>query len=110
MAALFVHVIFGDRAPAGPSRQWFQLVPTLVPLVAGLAAGAAVWLLLKNQRRGRELEAANRALAQINERLKREASVALQSEQRFHLLFSSNPCPMWIFDCRTLAMLDVNDA
>ena len=110
MAALFAHVIFGDRAPAGPSRQWFQLVPCVVPLVAGLAAGTAVWLRQKNRHRERELEAANRALAQMNERLKLEATLALQSEQRFHLLFSSNPCPMWTFDCRTLAILDVNDA
>ena len=110
MVALFIHVMSGDRAAAGPSRDWFQLVPTLVPLVAGLAAGSAVRLMQKNQRRGRELEEANHALAGMNERLKIDAAVVLQSEQRFRLLFSANPCPMWIFDCRTLAMTDVNEA
>jgi PAS domain S-box-containing protein len=110
MVALFVHIVSGDRAPTGPSRHWFQLVPTLVPLAAGIAAGTAVWLMLKDQRRGRELEEANRALARMNERLKLKATVALQSEQRFRLLFSSNPCPMWIFDCQTLAITDVNEA
>ena len=31
-----------------------------------------------------------------------------QSEQRYHLLFDSNPHPIWVYDLKTLAILDVN--
>jgi len=33
-----------------------------------------------------------------------------RSEQRYHLLFDSNPQPMWVFDLETLAFLEVNEA
>jgi PAS domain S-box-containing protein len=31
-----------------------------------------------------------------------------QSEERYHLLFDSNPHPVWVYDLKTLAILDVN--
>lgn len=34
----------------------------------------------------------------------------LESEQRYRLLFESNPLPMWVFDLETLAFLAVNGA
>ncbi len=108
--AMYKGIRLGHQETAGWGSAILQLVSLLVPIVAGLAAGTAVWLLQKSRRRGRELEAANRALEQMNEQLNQEASNALHSEQRFCLLFSSNPCPMWIFDCSTLAISDVNDA
>lgn len=33
-----------------------------------------------------------------------------ESEERYRLLFESNPQPMWIYDSETLAFLDVNEA
>jgi two-component system, cell cycle sensor histidine kinase and response regulator CckA len=33
-----------------------------------------------------------------------------QSEERYRLLFESNPQPMWVYDIETLAFLEVNDA
>ncbi|HEX5808516.1 MAG TPA: PAS domain S-box protein, partial [Anaerolineales bacterium] len=33
-----------------------------------------------------------------------------ESEERYRLLFESNPLPMWIYDLETLAFLKVNDA
>jgi PAS domain S-box-containing protein len=33
-----------------------------------------------------------------------------QSEQRYRLLFDSNPQPMWVFDLETLRFLEVNEA
>ncbi len=94
----------------GITDDLLRLVPWLVSIVAGVAAGLAVWMIQKSESRGRELEAANRELQWLNAQLKQDAITALQSEQRFHLLFDSNPCPMLIFDCDTLAMSDVNDA
>lgn len=42
---------------------------------------------------------------------RRRAEEALrQSEQRYHLLFDSNPHPVWVYDVKTLAILDVNDS
>ncbi len=40
---------------------------------------------------------------------RRRAEEALrQSEQRYHLLFDSNPQPVWVYDVKSLAILDVN--
>ena len=37
-------------------------------------------------------------------------SVAVeQSEARYRLLFEDNPCPMWVYDCDTLAIVEAND-
>ncbi len=108
--AFDLHLKFGDRKAEHLGILLLQLVPLLVPIVAGLAAGAAVWTAQRSRLRGRDLEAANCALEEINQQLKLETSNALQSEQRFQLLFFSNPYPMWVFDCQTLAITECNDA
>jgi two-component system, cell cycle sensor histidine kinase and response regulator CckA len=41
----------------------------------------------------------------------RRADDALaQSEARYRLLFENNPCPMWVYDFDTLAIVEVNDS
>ncbi len=57
-----------------------------------------------------QLNAANRGLEkEIAQR--REAEQTLrESEEKYRLLFISNPQPMWVFDSETLAFLAVNDA
>jgi PAS domain S-box-containing protein len=53
-------------------------------------------------------ELANRAaLAVENGRLYRAAQ---EANERYGMLFESNPQPMWVFDVDTLAFLEVNDA
>src|SRR5882672_908706 len=39
---------------------------------------------------------------------KRVEEALRQSEQRYHLLFDSNPQPVWVYDVKSLAILDVN--
>lgn len=35
---------------------------------------------------------------------------ALQAEAHYRFLFEHNPLPMWVFDCETLEIVEVNDA
>jgi len=84
--------------------------PVVFPIIVGLSIGLAVWLLQKANTRHRELQAANQTLAHLNEQLNEEFQKVVESERRSQLLFLSNPCPMWVFDCATLAVTDVNDA
>jgi PAS domain S-box-containing protein len=39
---------------------------------------------------------------------KRAQEALLQSEQRYRLFFDSNPQPVWVYDLKTLAFMDVN--
>src|SRR6266403_901830 len=62
---------------------------------------------------GRPLKGADGALQggvvvfhDITER-KRAQEALHQSEQRYHLLFDSNPHPVWVYDLQTLVILDV---
>ena len=41
---------------------------------------------------------------------KRSEEALRHSEERYRLLFHSNPLPMWVFDCQTLAFITVNEA
>jgi two-component system, cell cycle sensor histidine kinase and response regulator CckA len=47
------------------------------------------------------------SLSVENGRLHRDAR---EANERYGMLFGSNPQPMWVFDIETLAFLDVNDA
>jgi PAS domain S-box-containing protein len=48
-------------------------------------------------------------LRDITERIASEAKVR-SSEERYRLLFANNPAPMWVYDLKTLAFIDVNQA
>ena len=44
----------------------------------------------------------------VSERVRNEHAVKA-SEERYRLLFESNPLPLWVYDLETLRFLDVND-
>ena len=51
-----------------------------------------------------------RTLRQTEEQLAHATRAARDAERRHELMFSTNPHPMWIYDCETLRFLKVNDA
>jgi len=99
-------------------RLWPALCRVLEETQERRARAAAESALQESQQA--HLEAQNQArLAALNlmedalaARARAEAAnAALQeSEQRYRLLFESNPHPMWVYDLETLAFLAVNDA
>ncbi len=68
-----------------------------------ISAGAAFWLLQCKLRCSREL-------AQLRQQLTIESARAHDAETQQQLLFSTNPCPMWVYDRTTLRFVSVNEA
>ena len=71
--------------------------------------------------RTQELQQANRELGRARDELERRvlertaeleaaADLLRVSEERYRLLFESNPHPMWVYDIETLGFIAVNDA
>ncbi|BEH08398.1 MULTISPECIES: sensor histidine kinase [Geobacter] len=101
------------------AKGWFYVAVT---------AALLFWLIRRYsqdaERTEEELRSRNEELCMVEEELRQqldeyeksqvelhETNQALrESEERYRLLFSSNPHPMWVYDMETLAFLEVNDA
>jgi two-component system, cell cycle sensor histidine kinase and response regulator CckA len=57
-----------------------------------------------------DLELANAELVETALAAERARDDAVRLEERYRLLFESNPVPLWVFDCETLRFLAVNGA
>jgi len=103
-------VASGEVVRIGPmSIDWVG-----VPLIAG---GRTIGVLVvqaytEGVRYGEEerdvLSYVSEQIAMAIER-KRSEEAQRQSEERYRMLFESNPTPMWVYDLETLAFLAVND-
>jgi hypothetical protein len=78
--------------------------------VDALKAGATDFV--AKERPARLVPALRRAVREAEERTarKRAEEGLRQREESFHLLFESNPHPMWVFDRESLRFLEVNSA
>ncbi len=103
---VFVDCRFGNRETSGLLRGFL----ILLSVVVGTVGGIAVHFMQKCNSRRRDLLFVNRELERINQQLKTETQRVVQSEERLRLLFSSNPYPMWVFNCDTFRFTSVNDA
>ncbi len=75
----------------------------LLTVMLGVVGAATIRLVRANERRRKHLSA-------IREKLTEQARQSQDIDQRLRLMFSVNPCPMWICDTHTLRFLEVNEA
>ncbi len=78
-------------------------MPLIVIVALLISVGAVVRLLQHKVHCDREL-------ARLRQELTLESRLKVDAENQQQLLFSANPCPMWVYDCATLRFLSVNDA
>ncbi len=78
-------------------------MPLIVIIAFVIGAGALLWSLRCKLRVARQLELLRQQLSVKSMRLH-------DVEDQLQLLFSTNPYPMWVYDCATLRFVSVNDA
>jgi two-component system cell cycle sensor histidine kinase/response regulator CckA len=78
-------------------------MPLIVIVALLIGTALLLWLLRCKLRSDRELVRLRQELAAESARLR-------DAENKQQLLFSANPYPMWVYDCRTLRFVSVNDA
>jgi PAS domain S-box-containing protein len=78
-------------------------MPLIVVFALVMGAGAFLWVLQRKLTCDREL-------ARLRQDLAVEAARSRDAENQQQFLFSSNPYPMWTYDCATLRFVSVNDA
>jgi PAS domain S-box-containing protein len=83
-------------------------VPTAILLVQLVPKALALPSPERLERVNHELVMRTDELARTNAELATANQALRQSEDRYRLLFDSNPHPVWVYDLRTLAFLDVN--
>jgi PAS domain S-box-containing protein len=83
-------------------------VPTAILLVQLVPKGLAIPIPETLEEVNRDLVHRTGELARINAELAAANKALQRSEERYRLLFDSNPHPLWVYDLKTLAFLDVN--
>ena len=72
-------------------------------VIIALLASSLLWLLRLKLSGDREVVRLRHELMGASARLR-------DTQNELQLLFSANPCPMWVYDCATLRFVSVNDA
>lgn len=72
-------------------------------VIIALLASSLLWLLRLKLNGDREVVRLRHELMGASARLS-------DTQNELQLLFSANPCPMWVYDCATLRFVSVNDA
>jgi len=78
-------------------------MPLFVIVALVIGAGALLWLLQRKL-------SCDRELVRLRQELAAESQRSCDAENQQQLLFSSNPYPMWVYDCATLRFVSLNDA
>jgi PAS domain S-box-containing protein len=71
--------------------------------------GAIAVIIVRIRRLNREAREAALRRTMAEAKLETLSVVVEQSEARYRLLFEDNPCPMWVYDYDTLAIVEAND-
>ena len=85
------------------------LFPQPALAVILILLGAIAVIVVRIRRLNREAYEARLRGSAAEARLETMSAVVEQSEARYRLLFEDNPCPMWVYDYDTLAIVQANE-
>jgi two-component system cell cycle sensor histidine kinase/response regulator CckA len=74
-----------------------------------ILVGAIAVIVVRIRRLNREASAARLRGSAAEAKVETLSAVVEQSEARYRMLFEDNPCPMWVYDYDTLAIVEAND-
>jgi two-component system cell cycle sensor histidine kinase/response regulator CckA len=96
LAAVSLRLRVWPSPALAASHSSLPAVTLFVGLFVSCLLALSIYLAMTSRLRAREAEISREALR--------------RSEERYRLLFNSNPHPMWVFDEKTLGFLAVNEA
>ena len=85
------------------------LFPQPALAVILILVGAIAVIIVRIRRLNREASEARLRGTAAEAKLETMSAVVEQSEARYRLLFEDNPCPMWVYDYDTLAIVEANE-
>ena len=85
------------------------LFPQPALAVILILVGAIAVIVVRIRRLNREASEARLRGSAAEAKVETLSAVVEQSEARYRMLFEDNPCPMWVYDYDTLAIVEAND-
>jgi two-component system cell cycle sensor histidine kinase/response regulator CckA len=103
VSAYFAGTQVTNNTIGRPGNELLRNFPLLITVVFGIAVAITIRNLHRSELR-------NQALAQANSELLANSVGVREMDGRYRLMFHGNPLPMYLYDCESLRLVDVNEA